>query len=848
MSEAQPLRSNASWMTISTIAVGGSNFLFALVLVWLLPSRYFAVFAGTQAVLLVAGTTAGAAIPWVLARQVALSGPRNERAREAVSFSILTTILAGVAGALLTALICSRFAGPSMVLAAAASSFLIFGAATAVGYLQGIERFRLIAAARLLEAAVKIGVGVGTVLLSPSRSADGAVWGFGVGAVAVIALSLPLMLSSMRLRLSSFGSPELWRQAINLGSIQGAVAVLGSIDAIVAAGLATSMPAAAAGYQVATTVGRIPLFLTTALSMALYPQLVRGGRRATTLISVSLAMMIALVVPFALFAETVPAELVRAVLPKSYGHVTLYLEFTAITGVAVGVVNLTTTYFQAQGRFKPSLKVQVPGIVLQLVAVALGAHFGGVIGLAVGAAAGASVSALAMLGLTFRQWPGSWRIGRRPLWALLACLPIFLLAHVHPWLWLVYAVVVGSTIVSITFLRPVEENMVVPRKLPNLDRLHILHLGYEDFRRPGSGGGSLRTHEIDRRLTRTHDVTVLVAKYRGSQDRIEDGVRYVHIGVPLGYFPSLLAYFVCLPLALRRYHSDLVIEEFGAPFSSIAVPLLTKRPVVGMVQWLFAREKAHQYHLPFHWVEKLGVRSHREMIAVSSALREDLLRANPRATVHVVHEGLEEAAWETYGREGRHVLFLGRLEVAQKGLDRLIEAFSLVALHTDSDLVIAGDGPDLARVMAMVGERGLDGRVRFVGRLAGRAKFDLLASAQLLLMPSRYETFGIVAAEALACRTPVVAFDLPCLREVVPAEAGVLVAQGDVAAFAAAVLDLLADGDRRSRMGEAGRAFSLRFNWEQLAEHQEVILREAVRSHPRGFSMRARLRWLVGGR
>jgi glycosyltransferase involved in cell wall biosynthesis len=387
-----------------------------------------------------------------------------------------------------------------------------------------------------------------------------------------------------------------------------------------------------------------------------------------------------------------------------------------------------------------------------------------------------------------------------------------------------------------------------PDSLPNLDRLHLLHLGYEDFRRPGSGGGSMRTHEIDRRLARTHEVTVLVAKYAGSRDRIEDGVRYVHIGLPLGYFPSLLAYFAWLPLALRRYKADLVIEEFGAPFSSIAVPLLTKRPVVGMVQWMFAREKARQYHLPFHWVEKVGVRSHREMITVSSALREDVLRVNSRAIVHVVWDGVDEAAWETDGAEGRHLLFLGRLEVAQKGIDRLIEAFSLIAPHTDSDLLIAGDGPDRERVKTMVRERGLDGRVRFVGRVSGRAKFDLLASARLLLMPSRYETFGIVAAEGLACQTPVVAFDLPCLREVIPAEAGILVAQGDVAAFATAVLDLLADGDRRCRMGAAGRAFSRRFDWEQLANDQEVILRDVVGSHPQGFSMRARLRWLALGR
>ncbi len=262
-------------MTISTIAVGGSNFFFALMLVWLLPSRYFTVFAGTQAVLLVAGTIAGAAIPWVLSRQVALYGPNDELGRDAVSFSIVAAVIEGLVGALITALICSQFAGPSTMLAATVSSFLIFGAATVVGFLQGLERFRLIAAARILEAAIKIGLGVSIVSLTSSHSADGAIWGFGAGSVAVIALGLPSMLPSMRLRLRSIGNLDLWRQALNLGSIQGGVAALGSIDAIVAAGLAASMPADAAGYQVATTVGRIPLFLTTALSMAIYPQMVR---------------------------------------------------------------------------------------------------------------------------------------------------------------------------------------------------------------------------------------------------------------------------------------------------------------------------------------------------------------------------------------------------------------------------------------------------------------------------------------------------------------------------------------------------------------------------------------------
>jgi glycosyltransferase involved in cell wall biosynthesis/O-antigen/teichoic acid export membrane protein len=832
-------------MTAATIAVGASNFLLALVLVWLLSSRSFAIFAGVQSVLLVAGTVAGASIPWVLSREVAVFGPRDQRGRDAVSFSVLTTTLAGVVGGLVTGLICRQFATPDMVVAASASAGLIFVEATVIGYLQGIERFRLIAAARVLEASVKICLGVGLVLLSPSRSVDGAIWGFGVGAAAAIALGLPSMFPAMRLRLSSMGSRELWRRALNLGSIQGGVALLGAIDAVVAAGLAASVPADAASYQVATTVGRIPLFLTTALSMALYPQLVRGGRQTTRLVAVSLTMMLALAVPFGLFAETLPPSLAHAVLPHTYKDVTLYLHFTVITGVAVGIVNLTTTYFQALGRFKASLTIQLPGIVLQVTAVTLGARFGGVFGLAVGAAVAASLSALGMLALTFSNWRGSWRIGVRPLWALLASLPILPLTALHAWLWLVYSIVMGATLAAVNFLKPVSNWNATPSEL---DHLRVLHLAYEDFRRPGSGGGSHRTHEIDRRLARSHQVTALVAKFPGSRDRIEDGVHYIHIGVPLGRSLSLLAYFACIPMALHRHRADVVIEDFGAPFGSVAAPLMTRRPVVGQVQWLFAREMAHRYRLPFHWVQKVGLRSHREMIAMTAAGREELLSANRRATVHVIHEGVDAMAWETEAREGDYILFLGRLDIAQKGLDSLLAAFSLLAPHTVCNLVIAGDGPDLSRVMAMVSARGLGGRVRFAGRVSGRAKFELIASAQLLLMPSRYETFGIVAAESLACRTPVVAFDLPCLREVVPPDAGELVGLGDISAFAGSVLGLLSDGARRAKMGEAGRRFSLRFSWDQAAILEDAVLREVVRSHPQGLSMRARIQWLIGAR
>ena len=167
--------------------------------------------------------------------------------------------------------------------------------------------------------------------------------------------------------------------------------------------------------------------------------------------------------------------------------------------------------------------------------------------------------------------------------------------------------------------------------------LRVLHLGFEDPAMPGAGGGSLRTHEINRRLVAEGmDVTVLTTRYPGCVDRVQDGVRYVHVGAgPSGSRLSrLLGYVLGLPAVVRRQvrdrAADLVVEDFFAPFASMAAPLWTRRPTIGVVQWLQAREKSRQYHLPLHLLQTFGVRSHRRLVSVSGDTA-DQLRANAAA-------------------------------------------------------------------------------------------------------------------------------------------------------------------------------------------------------------------------
>ncbi|RFU22454.1 glycosyltransferase family 1 protein [Geodermatophilus marinus] len=372
--------------------------------------------------------------------------------------------------------------------------------------------------------------------------------------------------------------------------------------------------------------------------------------------------------------------------------------------------------------------------------------------------------------------------------------------------------------------------------------MRVLHLGFEDPRMPGSGGGSVRTREIDRRLAAAGmDVTVLTTRFPGYVDGEHEGVRYEHVGIGRGAnrLTRLLGYVLMLPVAVRRHReADLVVEDFLPPFSSMAVPLWTRRPVVGMVQWLHAREKTRQYKLPFHLVERAAVRTHRQLVAVSEGTAERLTAMNPRASVDVIGNGVDPCLFDEPAQLGRDVLCIGRLELGGKGLDLLLRAWAEAHPQVDGDLVIAGRGPDEARVRQLAERLGVADRVRFPGWVGGADKARLLVTSRIAVVPSRAETFGIVAVEALAAATPVVAFDIPCLREVVPAVAGRLVRPFDIDGLAAELVALHGDRDRVLAMGTAGRAFAAGYDWDVLARRQAEVYRAAVGRPPAAPSPR----------
>lgn len=199
----------------------------------------------------------------------------------------------------------------------------------------------------------------------------------------------------------------------------------------------------------------------------------------------------------------------------------------------------------------------------------------------------------------------------------------------------------------------------------------------------------------------------------------------------------------------------------------------------------------------------------------------------------------DEASARLHLAGARLLLFVGRLQ-AHKGPDIAVRTLAeAVARDRDAaeDVVLAivggpsgsGHGAEVARLMNLASALGVGERVMFFPPQPQARLADFYAAAEALLVPSRSESFGLVALEAEACGTPVVAAAVGGLRYVVDdGVTGFLVEGHDPADHADRVLEILGDRARSRRMGAAAVAHSLRFSWDATASEILAVYRELL--------------------
>jgi glycosyltransferase involved in cell wall biosynthesis len=216
----------------------------------------------------------------------------------------------------------------------------------------------------------------------------------------------------------------------------------------------------------------------------------------------------------------------------------------------------------------------------------------------------------------------------------------------------------------------------------------------------------------------------------------------------------------------------------------------------------------------------------------SASLVEDTWKLPP-GLMHTIYDGVDIDAFHMgNGRETEPgaLLFVGNAEDYNKGVVYAIRALAM--LPTDAArLYIVGGPSGEQRVAPREAQRlGVGDRVTIVGRVSQDELARWYGRAQILVSPSLYEGFGLPAAEAMACGTPVVASDGGALPEVVAdGETGRIVPAGDAGALADALGELLADPKRCIEMGTAGyRRVVDRFTWPRTAERTEALYDEVL--------------------
>lgn len=294
--------------------------------------------------------------------------------------------------------------------------------------------------------------------------------------------------------------------------------------------------------------------------------------------------------------------------------------------------------------------------------------------------------------------------------------------------------------------------------------------------------------------------------------------------------------------AARRHPRPDVLHlpQMSAPIVSPVPTVVTIHDVIPLMLEAYRASRSMRVYLA---LMARTARNARAIIAPSQASATDTQRvlgvSADRITVipeaaspDLVPDHTGAAAFavrDRFGIEGPYLFNIGGLDL-RKNVPLLVESFADALMHLppSMSLVIAGQAhsgtvPMFPAIEPVIAARGVEGRVKHLGRVTDDERRSLLQAATACVTPSMYEGFGLTPLEAMACGTPVIAANSSSFPEVI-GNAGMLV-EPTRDALASAMIRLVSDPELGRNLGAAGLERSRQFSWAKAAAATAAVYR-----------------------
>lgn len=356
--------------------------------------------------------------------------------------------------------------------------------------------------------------------------------------------------------------------------------------------------------------------------------------------------------------------------------------------------------------------------------------------------------------------------------------------------------------------------------------LKILSIQYGNINNPYSHGGLAHLlRETFERMTPRHHITCLTGFLPGRTQSTEiNGIKYIRKGLSRNKYINRLSFSFINSMFKPVNDFDLVLIPWDR-YAPVLVHPVKDCPLVlelnldffSIPSKLKVVEPITRYFL------KRNLRKSRYIISACEGLKKIASQYTKNVRLFEVFPGGISEEFLKYPvdpESEKYLLYIGRLDISHKGIDILLESYK--AANIALPLVIAGDGIDKIKVAKLIRKLGLIQKVKSVGWVQGKEKYQLISNCLAVCIPSRVEGWGIVATEAAAMGKPVIGTKVVGLEEsILDGKTGILVQKDNVKEFSKAIKIIVQNKELRTRLGKHAKETAHRYTWEKIAARRE---------------------------